>query len=103
MQRIGGECSDLNYQVNFPAEYQHDFNLTIYVDGPCSDQEISKLSVLIMIKSCKCGRGFMPENNTIIIVLVPVIHEIVHSPVTLSSVMPQGIQLYVKDSFRSNT
>lgn len=65
MRRIGGECSDLNYQVNFPAEHQHDFNLTIYADGPCSDQGISKLSVLITIKSCVCGPGFMPENNTI--------------------------------------
>ena len=65
MRRIGGECSDLNYQVNIPAENQHDFNLTIYADGPCGDQGISKLSVLITIKSCECGPGFMPETNTI--------------------------------------
>ena len=65
MQRIGEKCSSLSYQVNFPVNSQHDYNLTIYADGPCNDKGISKLNVLINIKSCTCGPGFMPENNTI--------------------------------------
>ena len=65
MQRISEKCSSLTYQVNFPADSQHDYSLTVFADGPCNDKGISKLNVLITIKSCTCGPGFMPENNTI--------------------------------------
>ena len=62
VQKVGSNCSDLNYQVTFPGIAEN-HELAVYADGPCHDRGISKLRVSVYVK-CSCPPGFMPADTS---------------------------------------
>ena len=60
--RIGSKCTTLNYDISLP-NVGDNHQLTVFADGPCNDEGISKFIVDIHISSCTCPVGFMPTGN----------------------------------------
>ena len=40
-----------------------DHELTLYPEGPCADNGVSKLSITVNVIPCSCALGFMPANK----------------------------------------
>ena len=57
-------CTNLTYTVRSPHESE---KLTLYVDGPCKDAELSWLTVALTFSPCNCPIGFerSPESGEI--------------------------------------
>ena len=62
-QKIGLNCSNVDYQVPSPYE-SNEYKLTVYAEGPCGDDRISNLNIDVHIVGCLCPPGFMPENRS---------------------------------------
>ena len=61
LQHTVGDCTNLTFNVSSPVE---SVNLTLYADqGPCKDKGLSRFTVKITFKSCKCNIGFVPSNE----------------------------------------
>ena len=58
VRKIGSNCSSLEYRVSFPS-VQEAYDLTLYAEGPCNGEGISRFNVSVYVLSCLCGRGFM--------------------------------------------
>ena len=61
VQRIAPTCTNLTFQVLFPT-VEIAYDLTLYAEGPCSDEGISRFDVSVFVLRCSCGRGFVQAN-----------------------------------------
>jgi predicted outer membrane repeat protein len=59
---IGGECTDLTFNIVSPHEYEV---LTLYaIDGPCKDADLSRRQIKIHFLPCNCPIGFQISGKT---------------------------------------
>ena len=64
VQSIGPNCTRVDYDISLPNVGENHV-LTVFADGPCNDEGISKFVVDIHISSCTCPVGFMPTDDSI--------------------------------------
>ena len=62
IRKIGPNCTTLDYDVTFP-NVGETHELTIFAEGPCNDEGISKFVADVQISSCICPLGFMPARR----------------------------------------
>ena len=62
VQRIGSNCTIVDYDLSFPTVGEN-HELTIFAEGPCNDEGISKFVVDVHVSSCVCAIGFMPAGK----------------------------------------
>lgn len=60
-RRITESCTNITYSVASPSEHE---NITLFVDGPCRDAEISQLKVEVSFSACICPIGFKHSSDT---------------------------------------
>ena len=64
VQKIGSNCTTVHYDISLPNVGEN-HQLTVFADGPCSNEGISKFIVDIHISSCTCPVGFMPTGDNL--------------------------------------
>ena len=62
VRKIGSNCTTVDYDVAFP-NVGETHQLTVFAEGPCNDNGISKFVIDVKINSCVCPLGFMPAGR----------------------------------------
>ena len=62
LRKISSNCTAMNYEVSF-VNANEDHELTLYAEGPCADNGVSKLSITVNVIPCSCAPGFVPANK----------------------------------------
>ena len=57
------KCSNVEFKMSFP-DVSNEYQLKIFADGPCSDDNISSFHIDIYISECSCPLGFMLDNTS---------------------------------------
>lgn len=62
VRKIGSNCTTVDYDVAL-ANVGETHQLTIFAEGPCNDNGVSKFVIDVEISSCVCPLGFMPAGR----------------------------------------